>query len=548
MTTNYHTAISVGAAANAATFNTPLGQLDATISTLSTDVAAIDSTVDHAMTGVYNVLEYGATGDGVTDDTTAIQAAITAAAAAKGKVSIPAGKYLVSDTLHLYGGVNLLGETYNYGGVSSYLPNDDLVGGSCILFEPASSKSLFNFTGTKNGEDGSAWVGNHVGNLNLYGNSSPSAYQITQTGYGGGTSSTSLYALDLSNVAYSSFANLAIRGFVAGVYVAGASQMNVFDQIYTNYCQTHGVIYYGSYPTSDTWRNCAFRHHPTGVEHVVEVGDDSESLHIRFVACLFESLDSYGVILNANSRAWEFIGCYAENINCNDAVSGAMFRVGYTGTILPSSNVNVSIIVSGGQYGGPNTPPTPMVTVWMQVDAAWGAIVNGAMVARFLSVFTGTANTVNYGLTVSNLRIQQCTNFYTGTANKLLGMYDETVLNSGTPSTVLDVAKLNCRGAALIDSISAPGTYLSLGKTNEYVVPGADGTVTLGLSNLRWHNVYTEDINATGVLIINGNQVVGDRVIDARCDDTIDSGDATTDGVIDALRDAMITHGLIAAA
>ncbi|KKN10585.1 hypothetical protein LCGC14_1035240, partial [marine sediment metagenome] len=43
-------------------------------------------------------------------------------------------------------------------------------------------------------------------------------------------------------------------------------------------------------------------------------------------------------------------------------------------------------------------------------------------------------------------------------------------------------------------------------------------------------------------------QVVGTRVVDARCDDAINSGDATTDGVIDALRDAMIAHGLIAAA
>jgi len=31
-------------------------------------------------------------------------------------------------------------------------------------------------------------------------------------------------------------------------------------------------------------------------------------------------------------------------------------------------------------------------------------------------------------------------------------------------------------------------------------------------------------------------------------DDAINSGDATTDGVIDALRDAMIAHGLIASA
>lgn len=56
------------------------------------------------------------------------------------------------------------------------------------------------------------------------------------------------------------------------------------------------------------------------------------------------------------------------------------------------------------------------------------------------------------------------------------------------------------------------------------------------------------NFNIVGVYKVDGTQVVGNRVVDARCDDTINSGDATTDGVIDALRDAMITHGLIAAA
>lgn len=60
---------------------------------------------------------------------------------------------------------------------------------------------------------------------------------------------------------------------------------------------------------------------------------------------------------------------------------------------------------------------------------------------------------------------------------------------------------------------------------------------------------FNDDINlASGeVLKVNATQVVGARVIDARIDDTINSGDATTDGVIDALRDAMIAHGLMAA-
>ena len=56
------------------------------------------------------------------------------------------------------------------------------------------------------------------------------------------------------------------------------------------------------------------------------------------------------------------------------------------------------------------------------------------------------------------------------------------------------------------------------------------------------------DLPTGKILTVAGTQVVGARVVDARCDDAINSGDATTDGVIDALRDCLITHGLIAAA
>ena len=59
------------------------------------------------------------------------------------------------------------------------------------------------------------------------------------------------------------------------------------------------------------------------------------------------------------------------------------------------------------------------------------------------------------------------------------------------------------------------------------------------------HTLY-----ASGVYMVDGTQVVGNRVVDARCDDTINtsSWDSTTAGVLDSLRDAMITHGLVAAA
>lgn len=50
---------------------------------------------------VFNVQTYGATGNGSTDDTTDIQAAITAAEVAGGEVFFPAGTYLVSSTLSI---------------------------------------------------------------------------------------------------------------------------------------------------------------------------------------------------------------------------------------------------------------------------------------------------------------------------------------------------------------------------------------------------------------------------------------------------------------
>lgn len=53
---------------------------------------------------VFNVKAYGAVGDDTTDDTTAIQNAITAAAASGGKVWFPAGTYKITAALKLYSG------------------------------------------------------------------------------------------------------------------------------------------------------------------------------------------------------------------------------------------------------------------------------------------------------------------------------------------------------------------------------------------------------------------------------------------------------------
>lgn len=59
----------------------------------------------------------------------------------------------------------------------------------------------------------------------------------------------------------------------------------------------------------------------------------------------------------------------------------------------------------------------------------------------------------------------------------------------------------------------------------------------------------TGNINATGVMKIDDVQVIGNRVIDVRLDDAIGgTWDAAAQGVLDALRDLVLSHGLGAVA
>ena len=71
--------------------------------------ARTESIVENAAYGFYNIRDYGAAGDGETDDTSAIQKAIDAAAASGGVVWVPVGRWLCRGHLELKMGVHLSG-------------------------------------------------------------------------------------------------------------------------------------------------------------------------------------------------------------------------------------------------------------------------------------------------------------------------------------------------------------------------------------------------------------------------------------------------------
>lgn len=142
----------------------PLSRLDDNFAALgnSTNVSftqngtgAITRTSQSKMADILSVKDFGAVGNGIADDTAAIQAAIDAAiyngsfngsGGIKARVYIPAGTYLISDTIHLsygttYNSVVVEGDGYKFRDFS-------LMNGTCIKVN-FSDRPAFNVQGAR---------------------------------------------------------------------------------------------------------------------------------------------------------------------------------------------------------------------------------------------------------------------------------------------------------------------------------------------------------------------------------------------------------------
>jgi polygalacturonase len=82
--------------------------------------------------GRINVRDHGAVGDGVANDTAALQAAIDAVPAAGGTVYLPTGQYNVTDKLTLRSNLTLLGDGDGASLIQQTTTNKDLLAGSAL--------------------------------------------------------------------------------------------------------------------------------------------------------------------------------------------------------------------------------------------------------------------------------------------------------------------------------------------------------------------------------------------------------------------------------
>ncbi len=192
------------------------------------------------VTGAYNVKDFGATGDGVTDDTQAIQQALATLPTHGGTLLFPKGTYLVSSTLDF---TNKLSRKLL--GVGASRANNDVQ--SVDLVYTASTGSLINADGTRGLEIGginlayshASYTGTLI-NINQTSGSTNAAWIYLHDGRIGGLSTSSgtaaaLIALDLCydvTIERNSLLNavIAIKG--STVSVVNANAITIKDNLF----------------------------------------------------------------------------------------------------------------------------------------------------------------------------------------------------------------------------------------------------------------------------------------------------------------------------
>ena len=394
---------------------------------------------------VINVLDYGATGNGTTNDTAAIQAAIDAAQGTQ-QVFFPAGTYKVTATLNLYKGSNLIGINESQG----WWEYSAGFTGTKILFAPTVESDLFTV------QDLPAPPQSFKGHVSVGG-------MYIQGDGDGVTPGYARRAFNLDTVIYGNFFNLEIIYFWSA-FLCVDTINNRFSNIRIGLCTESCVEYNGTAPpTTDVWTQCTFNYSPIGVRL-------ASGINIRFTDCIFESLEFYGFVIWKNCRNIQVIGCYAENVPTANDSTRSMFQVGLSGTTSSAATI---LQVVGGVFQGRNAGN---VGSFADIYDVVGMQIIGAYVARFTNIIKTDASTGNFAVATYGIQFNQCTNF-ANNVQKISGASDYAAINGSTGPlgyfnqlTASNQVFANVMG--LNDGVTAPATIA--GQASIYV-DGADG-------------------------------------------------------------------------
>lgn len=394
------------------------------------------------------------------DVTLAIQTAVTYAVSEKAKLYFPAGTYLVTDTINLPIGAQLVGET-GFQLVRSFGVDPKA---TTINFQPTTLKSLFVCSGTSHSNFRFHYS---IEGFYLRGNSTDA-------------SGNSNYALELRGSIYARYENIGIEQFRTGI-LCDRTINNRFCNIYTT-GKVQAVLYAGNNETTDVWEQCSFQQSPIGVQTA------GSSIGVRFSNSLFEQLDTYGVNLTKETQNFTFENCYAEDVCFGGAATSAMFRVGFDGTTAAGPT---QLTVIGGLYAGRNAGT---VGAFLTCDVINGVVIVSPDVRRFTTGILTSASTSDNTIVVQGFVAQSVTTVVTDII-KIAGIYPTGVFSGANKNqqrgifglVTTPIIRGNTTGTG---AISLDATNVSAAKAGGALTPFTDNDVGLGSVSLRWAQLF----------------------------------------------------------
>lgn len=310
-----------------------------------------------------SVKDYGAVGDGVTDDTAAIQAAFNALTSGGSALHIPAGTYLITSELQL----NPLDGTVVYGDGSKTLLNYTPTTG--IALSIGRSSTVSNIL---------------VKDFDITGPSMANVASPTQTAVGLHINPTAAVTVQLSR-----FENIIIRQFNKGLINSAANTL-YFDHITVAGCNLgadfqaqSNVCLVNQFESVNCWRDVDFSNcegiqfnSPLFQNTAVTAGNGTNSnlfqSHVVMINPYFENVAQDGVFT---------VGTGAEASTARSALTliGGEFNSGTGSDLLvvvgqEGVHINVDGIrgySTGVHMGTTGSPSTPTAINWISSDSTW---------------------------------------------------------------------------------------------------------------------------------------------------------------------------------
>ena len=266
---------------------------------ISSDAGSLLRTVQTRLREFYNLKDYGAVGDGVTDDTAAVQAAITAAVANKKALYVPAGNYMLNGGITINGVLTMYGEGMQ-NSIFTYVP----VNGNAFTWTADGSYS--SIRGIKLAHTATRVVGNTATGFKTYTGAACVFYLFDEVWVDG----FQLWGYDINDSFNCKFTNGRIRnnGVVATLAGGGTNGqgggMHLSRITFTG-AATTGNDYTNMYITGNNW----------GIQ-VEPSGSNNKAFNTRFDICIFEQ-NYIGVDLrnmgSGGAGRYQFLNtCYGE--------------------------------------------------------------------------------------------------------------------------------------------------------------------------------------------------------------------------------------------